>query len=130
MTGARRLVGYGNRELLLGGFDTVVDCVGSGASLEAGVAAVKPRGTVLLVGMPGHVSADLGMAWQREVEIRGAYGYESDFADAIELARKLRPGRLVAHGWELRDYRRALDESKRAARAGKVKTVFDMRRAA
>jgi threonine dehydrogenase-like Zn-dependent dehydrogenase len=130
MTGARRLVGYGNRELLLGGFDTVVDCVGSGPSLEAAVAAVKPRGTVLLVGMPGQVSADLGMAWQREIEIRGAYGYESDFSEAIELARKLRPGRLVAHGWELRDYRRALEESKRAARSGRVKTVFDMRPAA
>ena len=130
MTGARRLVGYGGRELLLGGFDAVVDCVGSGPSLESAVAAVRPRGTVMLVGMPGRVSADLAMAWQREVEIRGAYGYESDFEDALELARRLRPGRLVAHGWELRDYRRALDESKRAARAGRVKTVFDLRRAA
>jgi hypothetical protein len=70
------------------------------------------------------------MAWQREVEIRGAYGYESDFEDALELAVKLRPGRLVAHGWELRDYRRALEESRRAARAGHVKTVFDLRQAA
>jgi threonine dehydrogenase-like Zn-dependent dehydrogenase len=130
VTGGRRLVGYGGRELVLGGFDAVLDCVGSGASLEAAVAAVRPRGTVVLVGMPGSVSADLSMAWQHEVEIRGAYGYEGDFEDAIELARRLRPGRLVAHGWELRDYRRALEESRRAARAGRVKTVFDLRRAA
>jgi threonine dehydrogenase-like Zn-dependent dehydrogenase len=130
ITGARRLVGHGGRELLLGGFDTVVDCVGSGSSLEAAVATVRPRGTVLLVGMPGQVSADLCMAWQREVEIRGAYGYERDFADALELAVRLRPGRLVAHGWDLRDYRRALEQSRRAARAGRPKTVFDLRSAA
>ena len=70
------------------------------------------------------------MAWQREVDIRGAYGYEGDFEEALELAARLRPGRLVAHGWDLRDYRRALEESRRAARAGRVKTVFDLRRAA
>jgi threonine dehydrogenase-like Zn-dependent dehydrogenase len=130
ITGARRLIGHGGRELLLGGFDAVVDCVGSGSSLEAGVAAVRPRGTVVLVGMPGRLSADLAMAWQHEVEIRGAYGYEEDFAAALELAGGLRPGRLVAHGWDLRDYRTALEQSRRATRAGRVKTVFDLRSAA
>ncbi|MDQ6750473.1 MAG: alcohol dehydrogenase catalytic domain-containing protein, partial [Actinomycetota bacterium] len=52
MTGARRLVGPLGRELLLGGFDAVFDCVGSGQSLEAAVASVRPRGRVMLVGMP------------------------------------------------------------------------------
>ena len=36
LTGARRLVGHGGRELLLGGFDRVLDCVGSGASARGG----------------------------------------------------------------------------------------------
>jgi threonine dehydrogenase-like Zn-dependent dehydrogenase len=129
VTGARRLIGHGGHELLLGGFDAIVDCVGSGASLEAAVSAVRPRGTVMLVGMPGRLSVDLAMAWQQEVDIRGAYGYEEDFAAALELAGRLRPGRLVAHGWDLRDYRAALEQSARATRAGRVKTVFDMRAA-
>jgi threonine dehydrogenase-like Zn-dependent dehydrogenase len=130
ITGARRLVGHGNRELLLGGLDVVLDCVGSGGSLEAAVSAVRPRGTVVLVGMPGRISADLALAWQREVDVRGAYGYQDDFPAALELAARLRLGRLVAHGWALRDYRRALEESRRATRAGRVKTVFDVREAA
>ena len=129
ITGARRLVGHGGRELLLGGFDAVLDCVGSGVSLEAAVGTVRPRGTVVLVGMPSSVSADLALAWQREVEIRGAYGYEGDFQEAVSLARRIRPGRLVAEGFELRDFRRALEESRRAARAGRPKTVFDVRAA-
>jgi len=130
ITGARRLVGHGGRELLLGGFDAVLDCVGSGASVEAAVAAVRPRGAVVLVGMPERVSVDLAPAWLREVEIRGAYGYEGDFKEALELARSIRPGRLVAHGFRLRDFRRALDEARRARRAGRVKTVFDLRSSA
>jgi threonine dehydrogenase-like Zn-dependent dehydrogenase len=120
-------VGHTGRELLLGGFDAVLDCVGSGATLEAAVTVVRPRGTVVLVGMPGRVTADLALAWQREVEIRGAYGYRDDFGAALELATRLRPGRLVAHGWVLRDYRRALEQSRRATRAGRAKTVFDLR---
>jgi threonine dehydrogenase-like Zn-dependent dehydrogenase len=130
LTGARRLVGHQGRELLLGGFDAILDCVGSGASIEAAVTATRPRGRVVLVGMPGGVKVDLALAWQRELELCGAYGYRDDFAAAIELAGRLKPGRLVARGWRLRDYRRALDEAPRAARGGRPKTVFDLRDAA
>lgn len=127
LTGARRLVGHLGRELLLGGFDTVLDCVGSGDSLEAAITTARPRGQVVLVGMPGRVNADLALAWQRELRVCGAYGYRRDFPAAVELAGRLRPGRLVARGWHLRDYRDALDAAPRAARSGKVKTVFDLR---
>lgn len=127
VSGARRLVGRLGAELLLGGFDTVLDCVGSGASLESAIRAARARGTVVLVGMPGRLSADLALAWQRELRLHGAYGYEDDFPRAIELARALRPGRLVADGFHLRDFRRALASAPRAARAGRAKTLFDLR---
>ncbi|MDQ6751249.1 MAG: zinc-binding dehydrogenase [Actinomycetota bacterium] len=130
MTGARRLVGHLGRELLLGGFDAVFDCVGSGESLEAAVASVRPRGRVMLVGMPGRITADLALAWQREVRLHGAYGYRDDFPDALELAGRLGLGRLVANGWPLSDYRRALADAPRSSRLGRVKTVFDLRAAA
>jgi hypothetical protein len=40
------------------------------------------------------------------------------------LSGRLRLGRLVADGWALDDYRLALEQSRRATRAGHVKTVF------
>jgi Threonine dehydrogenase and related Zn-dependent dehydrogenases len=127
VTGSRRLVGHLGRELLLGGFDTVLDCVGSGESVETAVTVTRPRGRVMLVGMPGQVRADLSLAWQRELELRGAYGYRGDFPAAIELAGRLRLGRLVAEGWHLRDHRDALEHAPRASRSGSIKTVFDLR---
>jgi len=126
LTGARRLVGHGGRELLLGGFDVVFDCVASGRSLESAVTATRPRGVVMLVGMPGQIDLDLSMAWQRELDIRGAYGYGDEFPAALELAGRLELGRLVAQGWPLHEYRRALESSRTATRAGHVKTVFDL----
>jgi len=126
LTGARRLVGHQGRELLLGGFDRVLDCVGSGASLEQAVTLTRPRGRVVLVGMPGELKADLAPAWLRELELRGAYGYEHDFPAAIAFARTLKPGRLIDRGWPLQSYKKALEQAPRAARAGRAKTVFEV----
>jgi threonine dehydrogenase-like Zn-dependent dehydrogenase len=127
LTGARRLVGRISGELLLGGVDGVLDCVGSSASLQAAVSVARPQGVVTLVGMPGEVSVDLALAWQRELQLRGAYGYGDDFPRALQLARRLRLGRLVDRGFHLRDFRAALEHAPRAARTGRVKTVFDLR---
>ncbi len=126
ITNSRRLVGHGNREMLLGGFDRVLDCVGSGTSIEQAITITRPRGRVVLVGMPGELKADLAAAWLRELELRGAYGYEHDFPAAIEFARELKPGRLIDRGWPLRAFKKALDTAPKASRAGRVKTVFEV----
>jgi hypothetical protein len=76
--------------------------------------------------MPGELKADLAAAWLRELELRGAYGYEHDFPAALEFARALRPGRLIDRGWPLRGYKKALEAAPRAARHGRVKTVFEI----
>ena len=127
ITHSRRLVGHQNRELLLGGFDRVLDCVGTGASIEQAITITRPRGRVILVGMPGELKADLAAAWLRELELRGAYGYEHDFPRALEFAETLKPGRLIDRGWPLRAFKkahRARPES-RAQRAAS-KTVFEI----
>jgi threonine dehydrogenase-like Zn-dependent dehydrogenase len=126
ITNSRRLVGHGSREVLLGGFDRVLDCVGSGESIEQAITITRPRGRVVLVGMPGELKADLAAAWLRELELRGAYGYENDFPAALEFAKTLKPGRLIDRGWPLRAFKKALDTAPRAARAGRVKTVFEV----
>ena len=130
VTGARRIVGRLGHELLLGGFDAVLDCVGSAASLKTAIGIARPRGRVMLVGMPGRVGIDLSLAWQRELDVRGVYAYRDDFADALRLASTIRPGRLIADGWPLRDHGRAFEEARRGARVGHPKTVFDLRAAA
>ena len=89
VTHSRRLVGHLGREMLLGGFDRVLDCVGSGASLEQATTITRARGRIVLVGMPGELKADLAAAWLKELEIKSAYGYENDFPRALEFAKTL-----------------------------------------
>jgi threonine dehydrogenase-like Zn-dependent dehydrogenase len=112
--------------MLLGGFDRVLDCVGTGESLEQATTITRARGRIVLVGMPGELKADLAAAWLRELELRSAYGYENDFPAALEFARTLKPGRLIDRGWPLRSFKKALEQAPKAARAGRVKTVFEV----
>jgi len=126
ITHSRRLVGHHGREMLLGGFDCVLDCVGSGASLEQATTLTRARGRVILVGMPGELKADLAAAWLRELQLQSAYGYENDFPRALAFAKALKPGRLIDRGWPLRAHKKAIEHAPKAARAGHAKTVFDI----
>ena len=113
---------------LTGGADVVLDCVGSEDSLAQALAVVRPRGTVVLVGMPGSVRVDLTPLWQREVRLVGSYAYRHDtFATAFDLVADARLERLVSALYPLERWQEALDHAGAAGRRGAVKIAFDLR---
>jgi threonine dehydrogenase-like Zn-dependent dehydrogenase len=136
----RRAVRRTTRSLVIGdrlsgGADVVIDCVGSADSLEEALAVVRPRGRIVMVGMPGHVSIDLTPLWQREVALVGAYAYGAEttvgrrtFDVAMELVHDAGLHRLVSAAYPLERYVDAIDHAANAGRRGAVKIVFDQRR--
>lgn len=113
---------------LTGGAPTVIDCVGSEASLAQALQVVAPGGTVLVVGMPATVSLDLTGLWHREVALRGVYAYDrADFDTAIDLVGEHDLGRLVTQTYPLARYTDAIEHAAAAGRRGAVKIAFDMR---
>ncbi|MGH9171262.1 MAG: zinc-dependent alcohol dehydrogenase [Acidimicrobiales bacterium] len=129
--------GKGDIGRLAGGVDIVFDCVGSADSLEQSLAATRPGGTIVLVGMPGSVRVDLAPLWQREVALRGTYAYgtestpegeRSTFALAFELVAAARLERLVSATYPLDRYQEAVAHAASAGRRGAVKVAFDARR--
>lgn len=122
---------------LTNGADVVVDCVGSETSLSASLAMVRPRGRVLVVGMPASVRLNLTTLWHRETQLMGAYAYGTEtmgdgtrrrtFELAFQLVTEADLGRLVSAGYPLSRYRDAIEHAADAGRRGAVKIVFDMR---
>jgi threonine dehydrogenase-like Zn-dependent dehydrogenase len=121
---------------LSGGAAVVFDCVGSAASLRAALGMVRPRGTVVLVGMPGPATVDLAPLWHRQVVLQGVYAYGLEhlqgeprrtFEVALELAARCRLGRLVSAAYPLERFEAALAHAGQAGRRGAVKVVFDLR---
>ena len=120
---------------LAGGADIVIDCVGSPHSLDEALAVVRPRGRVVMVGMPGRVAVDLTPLWQREVELVGAYAYGAEaslgrrtFDVALELVHDAGLHRLVSAAYPLDRFVEAIDHAANAGRRGAIKIVFDQRR--
>ena len=132
---------------LAGGADVVFDCVGSAESLTQALAMVRPRGRVVLVGMPGKVSVDLAPLWHREIALVGAYTYgvehhgahgdraahgDTDdgrrtFDLALDLVRDADLGSLVSATYPLDRYEEAIAHAGSAGRRGAVKVAFDLR---
>jgi threonine dehydrogenase-like Zn-dependent dehydrogenase len=123
---------------LTDGADVVFDCVGSSESISQALAMVRPRGRVVLVGMPAKVSVDLAPLWHRELTLVGAYAYgeetlpaapapERTFEVAISLVGSAGLGSLVSALYPLERYEEAIAHAGAAGRRGAVKVAFDLR---
>lgn len=136
MTGCMA-IGDGAVERLTGGADVVIDCVGSEASVADSLAVVRPRGKVVLVGMPDTVRVQLTALWHREITLVGAYTYGFEaradgskthtFDLAVDLVRRADLGRLVSATYPLARYTEALEHAANAGPRGAVKVAFDLR---
>jgi L-idonate 5-dehydrogenase len=68
-----------------GTFDTVFECSGNARALAAAFEIVRPRGTIVAVGLGGDVSMPLNSAVVKEVSLRGSFRFDEEFALAVEL---------------------------------------------
>ena len=122
---------------LTGGADVVIDCVGSSSSLTDALAIVRPRGRIVLVGMPAEISLELTPLWHREITLVGAYTYGTEtlpdgterrtFDLAADLVGAASLGSLVSATYPLARYRDALEHAASAGRRGATKIAFDLR---
>ena len=124
-------------EYLSGGADVVIDAVGSADSLSEALQLCRPRGRVVLLGMPSTITAELTGLWHREAELVGCYAYGTEvladgrrsttFDLAMELAGEVAFDQLVTALYPLRRYTDALTHAAEAGQRGAVKIAFDMR---
>ena len=134
----RRVLGCRmNGDLLSGGAEVTIDAVGSAGSFADAVAITRPRGSVVLCGMPGPSRIDLAPVWHRETALLGAYTYGTEhladgaavhtFDMAFELVRSEGLEELVSAAYRLEDYAMAVRHADQAGRRGSSKIVFDLR---
>jgi threonine dehydrogenase-like Zn-dependent dehydrogenase len=126
-------------EHLSRGAHAVVDAVGSSASVAASLRLTRPRGRVVLMGMPAEVTLDLTGLWHRETELVGAYTYGTEtlptgerirtFDLATETATAIEAERWLSATYALADHIDAIAHAAAAGRRGAIKVAFDPRTA-
>jgi threonine dehydrogenase-like Zn-dependent dehydrogenase len=119
-TGARLYQGGFGSRMLLGGFDTVFDCVGTSDTLTESLRCVRAGGTVVAVGIQYKLyRTDLTPLYYQEIHLLGTWGYgrehwQGDTLDTFELAAglmdrgDLRVDGLITHRFPQREWRRAV----------------------
>ncbi|MEO6126306.1 MAG: zinc-binding dehydrogenase [Ilumatobacteraceae bacterium] len=124
-------------DYLSGGAHVTIYAVGNSGSIETCLQITKPRGTVIMMGMPAEVTVDLTGLWHRETRLVGSYTYGTEtmpdgttartFDLAIQAVADLDMGRLVSATYPLDDYEDAIAHAASAGRRGAVKVAFDLR---
>jgi threonine dehydrogenase-like Zn-dependent dehydrogenase len=127
------------QQVLIGGVDVTLDCIGSSVTIDDALRFTRASGQVILLGMPGiPKNIDWTSAWYKQLRVDGAYTYGLEMHNAEQIhtftlgmrllqkmGAQLRP--LVSERFALRDYKRAIQTALNTGRTATVKTVFDLR---
>jgi L-iditol 2-dehydrogenase len=113
-TGATRTLRAGEDEPAEA--DALIECSGHPSALHAGIHALRPAGTAVIVGMGPGETADIPLAviQNREIWLTGTFRYANTYPTAIELAAS---GRVDLEALITGHY--PLEETERALRAGR-----------
>ncbi|MDP6502864.1 MAG: zinc-binding dehydrogenase [Planctomycetota bacterium] len=119
-----------------GGADVTFDCVASDSSIDDSLRFTKPKGRVILVGMPSIPKGiDWTAIWYRALKVQGVYAYgmenhEGETIRTFDLAiRLLKEGRVDLSGivgakFPLAQYREAVRSALSTGKSKAAKTVL------
>jgi L-iditol 2-dehydrogenase len=129
--GGGTVVGRKDSSLINGGYQAVVEAVGTASSLSQAIRFVAQRGVVHFVGCAANTTVDLAPAWFKEVDVVGSFCHAADWHEgelvhsfdralAILDAQDLDP--LITHELPLADLRAACEVA-RDKRTGAIKVA-------
>ncbi|MFO1202781.1 MAG: L-idonate 5-dehydrogenase [Tabrizicola sp.] len=117
------LAGYGAEK---GYFDVLYECTGVAAALAGGIAALRPRGVVLQLGLGGDMTLPMMAITAKELELRGSFRFHPEFAVGVGLMQKglidVKP--LITHTVGLDEAETAFKLASDRSQAMKAQIVF------
>jgi threonine dehydrogenase-like Zn-dependent dehydrogenase len=115
--------------LVAGGAAAVIDAVGSAATLELALAAVRPGGTVVRVGVGRARRSQATLGYFKEVTVAGSNGYrrqDIDTALAMLAAGEVDGRTWLTHRFPLARWREAFGVAAQPRRHAVVKVVLEV----
>jgi L-idonate 5-dehydrogenase len=109
-----------------GHFDVAFEASGAGAALVGALAAIRPGGTVVQVGVGGEAAVPLSALVAREARLVGTFRFHAEFAHAVEVlaAGRLDPTPMLTEVVPAAEAVRAFDLASDRRRAMKVQLAF------
>ncbi len=79
------LAAYGAKK---GTFDVLYECTGVAAALAGGIAALRPRGVILQLGLGGDMTLPMMAITAKELDLRGSFRFHAEFGIGVGLMQK------------------------------------------
>lgn len=109
-----------------GSFDVLYECTGVAAALAGGIAAMRPRGVILQLGLGGDMALPMMAITAKELDLRGSFRFHAEFAIGVGLMQKglvdVRP--LITHTVGLDQVETAFRLASDRSQAMKAQIVF------
>ncbi len=71
-----------------GTFDVLFECTGAAAALSGGIAALRPRGIIVQLGLGGDMTLPVQAITAKELELRGSFRFHTEFFTGVALMQK------------------------------------------
>lgn len=109
-----------------GYFDVMFECSGAPQALASGIAAMRPRGVILQLGLGGNMQVPMMQLTSKELDLRGSFRFHEEFAIAVEMMSKglidVKP--LITQTEALQNAVKAFEIANDRSRAMKVQIAF------
>jgi L-idonate 5-dehydrogenase len=118
--------GLKNYQTGKGYFDILYECSGAAPALAAGIAAMRPRGVVMQLGLGGDMTIPMQALTAKELDLRGSFRFHEEFAVAVKMMQlgKIDVKPLISHTLPLDDAAAAFDLASDRTKAMKAQISF------
>ncbi|MDR6820016.1 L-idonate 5-dehydrogenase [Neorhizobium sp. 2083] len=110
-----------------GSFDVVFECSAAAPALRSAFATIKPRGTLVQVGVTGDMTIPVNALVGKEIVWRGSQRFHAEFAEAVGLiaTRRIDVRPIISHSFPLDAATAAFEQAGDRSRACKVQITFE-----
>lgn len=109
-----------------GYFDVLYECTGVAQALSQAIAALRPRGVIVQLGLGGDMALPVMAITAKELDLRGSFRFHAEFATAVALMQRalIDVTPLITQIMPLRDAEEAFRLASDRSRAMKAQILF------
>ncbi|TYC68929.1 L-idonate 5-dehydrogenase [Stappia sp. BW2] len=109
-----------------GTFDVLYECSGAAPALSAGIAAMRPGGTIIQLGLGGDMSVPMMALTSKELCLKGSFRFHEEFFTGVSLMQKglidVKP--FITQTFPLNDAIKAFETAGDRSRSVKAQIAF------
>ena len=109
-----------------GHFDVLFECSGVASALSAAVPALRPKATIMQLGLGGDMTLPMQAMTAKELQLKGSFRFHAEFFTAVAMMQsgRLDVKPLITHAIPLQNAVEAFELASDRAQAIKVNIVF------